>query len=183
LPSFLTGKTADPQTLQKSIEEAIKKNPEKLLLDKNAKSKDLKYTISKCCNPIPGDDVIGINIHNKPIQIHRVNCPEAISLMSVYGQQIIKAKWNFGERVGFLAGVMITGDDTMGLINDITNIISDIYGINMRSIHFSTSGGRAKGTITLYISDNKNLNKLMKNIKKLDGIENVERIDSIQEYH
>lgn len=183
LPSFLTGKSEDPQTLQESITEAIQKNPEKLLLDKNAEGKDLKYNIAKCCNPIPGDDVIGINIEKKPIEIHRTNCPQAISLMSTFGKQIIKAKWNFGERVGFLAGINISGNDTQGLVNNITNVISDNYGINMRSIHFTTSANFAEGTITLYINDSKSLNKLMRNIKELRGVEKVERIDSIQSYH
>jgi len=183
LPSFLTGKPGNPQTLQESITEAIQKNPEKLMLDKHATGKDLKYTITKCCNPIPGDDVIGINIDKKPIEIHRTNCPQAISLMSTFGKQIIKAKWNFGERVGFLAGIHISGSDTQGLVNNITNVISDNYGINMRSIHFTTSANFAEGTITLYINDSKSLNKLMRNIKDLRGVEKVERIDSIQEYH
>lgn len=183
LPSFLTSKTTGPQTLEESITEAIKKNPEKLMLDKNAEGKDLKYIIADCCNPIPGDDVIGINIDKKPIAIHRTNCPEAIGLMSTYGKQIIKAKWNFGERVGFLAGIHITGSDSQGLVSDITNVISDNYGINMRSIHFTTSANFADGTITLYINDTKSLIKLMRNIKELRGVEKVERIDSIQEYH
>jgi len=185
LPSFLTSnnKISGPQTLDQSIAEAIKKNPEKLMLDKNAEVKNLKYTIAKCCNPIPGDDVIGINIKGKPIEIHRTNCPVAINLMSTYGKQIIKAKWNFGERVGFLAGIHITGNDTLGLVNSITRIISDHYGINMRTIHFTTSANFADGTITLYVNDGKSLTKLMRNIKALRGVEKVERIDSIQEFH
>lgn len=183
LPSFLLSKPTDNQTLGESLAEAVKKNPEKLLLDKNAEGKDLKYVIATCCNPIPGDDVIGINMEGKPIQIHRTNCTEAINLMSTYGKQIIKAKWNFGERVGFLAGIHIFGSDTLGLVNHITNIISDNYGINIRTLHFTTSGNFADGTITLYINDTKSLTKLMKNIKQLRGVEKVERIDSIQEFH
>ncbi len=183
IPSFLLSKSTDPQTLEQTIADAIKKNPEKLLLDKNAEGSDLKYEIASCCNPIPGDDVIGINMKGKPIEIHRTNCPEAIGLMSTFGKQIIKAKWNFGERVGFLAGIHITGTDTLGLVNNITNVISDNYGINMRTIHFTTSGNFAEGTITLYVNDTKSLNKLMQNIKQIRGVDKVERIDSIQEYH
>jgi GTP pyrophosphokinase len=183
IPSFLMGKPQGPQTLEQSIEEAIRKNPEKLMLNKDAEGKDLKYTIAKCCNPIPGDDVIGINLKNKPIAIHRTNCPEAISLMSAYGPNIIKAKWNFGERVGFLAGIHITGNDTLGLVNAITNVISDNYGINMRTIHFTTHANTADGTITLYVSDTKALQKLMRNIQELRGVDKVERIDSIQDFH
>ncbi len=183
LPSFLTKGSDQPETLAESITEAIKKNPEKLMLDKNASGKDLRYSIAKCCNPIPGDDVIGIILDDKPIKIHRINCPEAISLMSTYGKQIIKAKWKFGERVGFLAGIQISGADSLGLVHNITNVISDNYGIKIRSIHFVTSGNYAEGTITLYINDSKNLQKLMKNLKKLQGIDKVERIDSILEHH
>jgi outer membrane receptor protein involved in Fe transport len=102
---------------------------------------------------------------------------------ATYGKQIIKAKWNFGERVGFLAGIHITGSDTLGLVNSITGVISDHYGINMRTIHFTSSGNFADGTITLYVNDGKSLNKLMRNIKALRGVEKVERIDSIQEFH
>lgn len=183
LPAFLTGKSNEPQTLEQSIEEAIQKNPEKLMLNKDAEGKDLKYTIAKCCNPIPGDNVIGINLKNKPIAIHRTNCKEAITLMSAYGHQIIKAKWNFGERVGFLAGIRIAGSNTLGLVNNITKVISDNYGINIRTIHFTTSANFAEGTITLYVNDTKALQKLMQNIKQLRGVEKVERIDSIQEFH
>lgn len=184
LPSFLTSsKNSGPQTLEETIAEAIRKNPEKLMLNKDAEGKDLKYEIAKCCNPIPGDDVIGINIDKKPIAIHRTNCSNAIQLMSTFGKQIIKAKWNFGERVGFLAGIQIKGTDTLGLVNNITNVISDIYGINIRTIHFTTSANYADGTITLYINDSKSLQKLMRNIKQLRGVEKVERIDSIQDYH
>jgi len=183
LPNFLSGKDNSAQTLEESISEAIKKNSDKLLLNKDAKGSDLKYTIAKCCNPIPGDDVIGINIEGKPIKIHRTNCHKAIALMTTHGKQIIKAKWNFGERVGFLAGIQITSNDSIGLVNKITKVISDNYGINMRSIHYVTSGNHAEGTITLYVTDSKSLNKLMNNIKSILGVNKVERIDSIQRHH
>jgi len=183
LPSFLSGKDESSKTLEESISEAIKKNSDKLLIDKNAQGSDLKYKIAKCCNPIPGDDVIGINIEGKPIKIHRTNCPKAIALMTTHGKQIIKAKWNFGERVGFLAGIHISGTDVLGLVNNITKVISDNYGINMRSIHYVTSGGFSEGNITLYVNDSNSLNKLMKNIKAVKGVDKVERIDSIQRHH
>jgi guanosine-3',5'-bis(diphosphate) 3'-pyrophosphohydrolase len=183
LPGFLTQRSPEPITLEQTIEEAIRKNSEKLLINKDVIGNDLKYQIAKCCNPIPGDDVIGIVLKDHPIQIHRINCKDAINLMSTYGRQIIKAKWNFGERIGFLAGIHITGTDTLGLVNKITEIISDNYGINMRTINFTTSANYAEGTITLYISDSSALQKLMRNIKKLKGVDKVERIDAIKEHH
>ncbi|OYT17274.1 MAG: RelA/SpoT family protein [Bacteroidetes bacterium 4572_77] len=180
LPSFFT-KGNNPQTIEKSIGKAIRKNPETLMLDKNATAKDLRYTKATCCNPIEGDDIIGINTGN--IEIHRVNCPVALELMTTHGKQIIKTKFNLEGRVIFLAGIEITGNDSHGLVLNITKIISDNYGINMRSIHFVTSENVATGTITLYINNLKSLNKLMQNIKQIKSIEKVERIDSIKDHH
>ncbi len=82
-----------------------------------------------------------------------------------------------------MAGIQISSNDSIGLVNKITKVISDNYGINMRSIHYVTSGNHAEGTITLYVTDSKSLNKLMNNIKSLASIDKVERIDSIQRHH
>lgn len=169
------------KNLQTIIQEEIKKNPDKLLLDKNIK--DLNFKVATCCNPIPGDDVIGINMPGKPIQIHRTNCETAIILMSTFGNQIIKAKWKHGEQIGFLAGIKIIAEESFGLTAAIVGVITKEYNINIRSIHLVSSGGTAKGTITLYVSDNKTLQKLIKNIKSLEGVLSSERIDEIKDFH
>lgn len=178
---FWRPKTDSDKNLQSIIQDEIKKNPDNLLLDKSIK--DLKFNVASCCNPIPGDDVIGINLQGKPIQIHRTNCENAISLMSTFGNQIIKAKWNEGEKVGFLAGITISGNETFGLISSIIGVITKEYNINIRTFHLASSGGAAKGTVTLYVSDNKILKKLIKNINAVEGVISAERIDEIKDYH
>ena len=177
---FWRPKPEGNKNLRTFIEDEIKKNPDNLLLDKNIK--DLNFTVSPCCNPIPGDDVIGINLPGKPIQIHRTNCETAISLMSTFGNQIIKAKWKEGEKVGFLAGITILANETFGLISSIISVITKEYNINIRTFHIVSSGGTAKGTVTLYVSDNNTLKKLIKNINSLEGIISAQRIDEIKEY-
>ncbi|HAG16605.1 MAG TPA: RelA/SpoT family protein [Bacteroidales bacterium] len=169
------------KNLQNILQEEINRNPDNLLLDKNIK--DIKYAVSSCCNPIPGDDVIGINLPGKPIQIHRTNCDTAISLMSTFGNQIIKAKWNAGESIGFLAGIKLSGKDSFGLIASLVSVITKEYNINIRTFHIRSSGGTASGTITLYVSNNNTLKKLIKNINSIQGIISAERIDEIKDYH
>ncbi|MBN2237101.1 MAG: bifunctional (p)ppGpp synthetase/guanosine-3',5'-bis(diphosphate) 3'-pyrophosphohydrolase [Bacteroidales bacterium] len=169
------------KNLENLFLEEINKNPDNLLLNKDIK--DIKFSVASCCNPIPGDDVIGINRPGKPIQIHRTNCETAISLMSTFGNQIIKAKWNPGEKVGFLAGIKISGKDSFGLISSIVGVITKEYNINIRTFHIRSSGGTAGGTITLYVSDNNTLKKLIKNINAIEGVMSVIRIDEIKDYH
>jgi len=178
---FWRPKSDTHKDLQNVIQDEIKKNPNALLLDKNIK--DLKFKVASCCNPIPGDDVIGINLPGKPIQIHRTNCETAISLMSTFGNQIIKAKWNAGEKLGFLAGITLSGNETFGLTASIVGVITKEYHINIRSFHLVSSGGTVNGTVTLYVSDNKILKKLISNINAIEGVISAERIDEIKDYH
>lgn len=168
--------------LSSKITKTVKNNPDLLLLDKDADNEDMTFEVSECCNPIHGDDIIGIAVPHGPIQIHRINCPQATRLMATFGNKLIKAKWNTGGKIGFLAGIHIEGTDDLGLVNRITHIVSENYGINMRTIHFTSSEGHAEGTITLYIHDSESLNKLINNIKNIEGLERVERIDNIQQY-
>ncbi|MCD6090840.1 MAG: bifunctional (p)ppGpp synthetase/guanosine-3',5'-bis(diphosphate) 3'-pyrophosphohydrolase [Bacteroidales bacterium] len=178
---FWRPKTDTSKNLKNIIQAELKKNPDNLLLDKNIKN--IKFNVAQCCNPIPGDDVIGINLPGKPIQIHRTNCETAISLMSTFGNQIIKAKWNEGEKVGFLAGIKISANDSFGLISTIVAVITKEYNINIRTFHLRSSGGTAEGTVTLYVSDNNTLKKLIKNISAIVGVNSAIRIDEIKEYH
>ncbi len=178
---FWRPKSDSNKNLNSIIQDEIRKNPDNLLLDKNIK--DLKFKVAVCCNPIPGDDVIGINLPGQPIQIHRTNCETAISLMSSFGNQIIKAKWNAGEKVGFLAGIKISAKDSFGLISSLIGVITKEYNINIRTFHIRTSGGTADGTVTLYVSDNNTLKKLLINLGALDGVIAAIRIDEIKEYH
>lgn len=137
----------------------------------------LDYNLSPCCNPIPGDDVFGFITVSEGIKIHRVNCPNAIKLLSNYAYRVVKAKWMNDQLISFLAGIKIIGTDELGLVNNITKIISNENNVNMRSIKFDTDDGLFEGTIMVYVHDTKHLNHLMDILKKVKGVTKVERID------
>jgi GTP pyrophosphokinase len=136
----------------------------------------IDYKLSPCCNPIPGDDVFGFITINDGIKIHRVNCPNAMQLMSNYAYRIVKAKWTGQEQISFLAGIRITGMDDVGVVNNITKVISSELKVNMRSISIESNEGLFEGTIMLFVHDTEHLTKLMKKLSALSGILNVTRI-------
>jgi guanosine-3',5'-bis(diphosphate) 3'-pyrophosphohydrolase len=137
----------------------------------------LDYNLSPCCNPIPGDDVFGFVTVNEGIKIHRVNCPNAIKLLSNYAYRVVKAKWLNEHLISFLAGIKIVGTDELGIVNNITKVISNENHVNMRSISFDTDDGIFEGTIMIYVHDTKHLNHLIENLKKVKGVESIVRID------
>lgn len=137
----------------------------------------LDYKLSSCCNPIPGDDVFGFITVGEGIKIHRINCPNAIKLLSNYAYRVVKAKWMNDQLISFLAGIKIIGTDELGLVNNITKIISAENNVNMRSIKFDTDDGIFEGTIMIYVHDTKHLNHLIDVLKKVKGVSKVQRID------
>ncbi|MBO0341602.1 MAG: RelA/SpoT family protein [Bacteroidota bacterium] len=136
----------------------------------------LNYKLSQCCNPIPGDEVFGFVSVNDGIKVHKKNCPNAISLQSNYAYRIISAKWIDSSQEEFSVDIKITGIDNMGLVKDITKIISDNMHVNMRNLNFSADGGTFKGKITLVVKNNNILKRLMNSLKQVEGIDKVTRI-------
>ncbi len=136
----------------------------------------LSYKLSKCCNPIPGDEVFGFVSVNEGIKVHKKNCPNAISLQSNYAYRIISAKWIDSSQEEFTAEIQLTGIDNLGLMNEITEIISDNMHVNMRNLNFSTDGGTFTGKITLVVKNKTILKKLIENLKEISGIDKVFRI-------
>ena len=136
----------------------------------------LSYKLSKCCNPIPGDDVFGFISVNEGIKVHSKNCPNAISLQSNYAYRIISAKWIDSTQEEFTSEIELTGIDNLGLMNEITEIISDNMHVNMRNLNFSTDSGTFTGKITVVVKNNAILKKLIDNLKRINGIEKVTRI-------
>jgi GTP pyrophosphokinase len=138
----------------------------------------IDYTLAKCCNPISGDDVFGFVTINDGIKIHRVTCPNAVELMSNHGNRIIKAKWTSQKELAFLAGLRITGTDRVGLINDVTRVISNELHINMRSVAIDSKDGIFEGNIRLYVHDTAHLETLMRKLERVQGVFEVVRFDS-----
>lgn len=135
------------------------------------------YKFANCCRPIPGDDVFGFVTVAEGIKIHRTSCPNATELMSNFGYRIMKAKWTSQQEIAFLAGIRMLGTDRIGMVNDITSIISTDLKVNMRSLELNTDNGIFDGNISLYVDDKNHLNLMIKRLEKLEGIESVRRYD------
>ncbi|HEX6891149.1 MAG TPA: RelA/SpoT family protein, partial [Chryseolinea sp.] len=136
------------------------------------------YKLAKCCTPIPGDDVFGFVTVNEGIKIHRTNCKNAPELLSHHGNRVVKAKWTSQHEVAFLTGLKIFGTDRVGLINDVTKIISEELKVNMSSMSIHTDSGIFEGEIMLYVNDTRHLEQLIEKLRGVEGVEKVSRFDS-----
>jgi GTP pyrophosphokinase len=139
----------------------------------------LEYSVSKCCNPIPGDNVIGLLFPNEPIQIHKTECDTAIRLMSHYGKNIVKAKWKQKEGVTFLAGIKIKAIDKLGLLQQIINQITSEFGLNIRSFNLESIEGLVEINLTLYVNSTDKLKKLIQHIKRIKEVLKVSRYNKL----
>jgi GTP pyrophosphokinase len=138
----------------------------------------VEYKLAKCCTPIPGDEVFGFVTVSEGIKIHRTNCPNSPELLANHGNRVIKAKWTSQHEVSFLTGLKVIGTDRVGLINDVSKIISEELKVNMSSIAFSTDHGIFKGEIMLYVNDTRHLEVLISKLEKVEGVVTVARFDS-----
>ena len=130
---------------------------------------------ASCCKPIQGDAVVGI-VSDGKIVIHRTNCKVAMDEMAKHENNIVRAKWRQGEKVSLLTGISLTAIDRKGLLQDITKLISEELDLNMRAITLEASEGVGRGIIMLYVNNLAGLNRLMKKIKAIDGVEDVRRL-------
>ncbi len=136
----------------------------------------LDYKLSKCCNPIPGDEVFGFVSVNEGIKVHKKNCPNAISLQAHYAYRIMPAKWIDSSQEEFQSEIKLTGIDNLGLVSKITEMISGNMHVNMRNINFSTDGGTFTGNIIVVVKNKSILKKLINNLKQIEGIDKVTRM-------
>lgn len=154
------------------------KGPESDVLLIGEDLQKIDYTLAACCNPIPGDDVFGFVTVNEGIKIHRTNCPNAAQLMANYGYRVVKAKWNRQQELSFLTGLRIVGIDDVGLINNLTKVISNDFKVNIRSITIDTDDGIFDGSIKVFVNDKEHLDNLIKNLLEVKGITGVTRFDA-----
>lgn len=168
-------KVRDESTFTKEIKSLKGPDHDQLLIGEDMDVVD--YILAKCCNPIPGDDVFGFVTVNEGIKIHRTSCPNALELLSNHGNRVIKARWTSQKEIAFLAGLHIVGTDRVGLINDVTKVISSELKVNMRSITVDSDAGIFEGTIKLYVHSTEHLETLVKNLKEVEGIIKVTRFD------
>ena len=136
----------------------------------------LDYKLSNCCNPIPGDDVFGFLTVSEGLKVHKNNCPNALTLQSNYAYRIMPAKWIDSTQQEFLVQIIVSGIDHMGLVNDVTKVISENMHANMKSLNFESNDGIFSGKMNVVVKNNTMLKTLMTKLKKINGIDKVIRV-------
>jgi GTP pyrophosphokinase len=174
---FAKSRQTEHKTLTEAVLEKLKENDDSQTNHKSLQK--ISYEIASCCNPIPGDEIVGFIKTGDAISIHRTNCPIAISQMSKYGNKIIKTQWNDKESIGFLTGIKINGIDNTGFINEIVKIITENFNLNIKSFHLEAHGGMIEASIMLYVYSIDNLNSLLRNLKDLPEIKKIDRINTL----
>lgn len=161
------------------------KRPRRVVLNKskilvNGESGDLyDFSFANCCNPVPGDEIFGYTTSTQKMKIHRTNCPNATHLLANYGYRVLKVEWDANKDENFVAELRITGVDSgVGVIQKLTNLISNELALNMRAISIQGNEGYFEGKISIFVANKDQLNIAMRSIKQLDGISTVERVDA-----
>jgi guanosine-3',5'-bis(diphosphate) 3'-pyrophosphohydrolase len=166
----------DVRTIEQEIYKAKGRHEDTLLIGEDMDV--VEYKLAKCCTPIPGDDVFGFVTVNEGIKIHRTTCPNATELLANHGNRVIKAKWTSQHEVAFLTGLKVVGTDRVGLINDVSKVISEELKVNMSSLSFKSDQGIFNGEIMLYVNDTRHLEMLITKLEKVEGVVMVTRFDS-----
>lgn len=142
---------------------------------------NVTFSMAKCCNPIPGDEVMGFLSSDDLVIIHKTECEVLAKYMLNQGEKIVSAEWTKFKKQSYLTRLLLEGFDRMGIVSQVTNIISNENNINMRSVQFDTNDGIFRGELFLYIHNTEDLNNLIAQLKKIKGIENVSRIKSLND--
>ena len=177
---FVTEKKP-PRKKRKTIQEyesefvSLDSKKDTLLIGDDFKGFD--YQMAKCCNPIPGDRVFGFITVSSGIKVHRFNCPNSVNMMSKMAYRCIKARWKSDKLVERVAAIKIIGIDQFGLVNKITEIISNQINVNMKSISFDTDDGVFEGRIKVMVLDTEHLEQLTRKFEEVEGVKRVLRWD------
>jgi len=151
-----------------------KKGPHAIVLTDENLGKE--YTLSNCCHPIPGDEVLGFLDETGKMYIHKVDCPEAALLKTSYGKRLYSATWNTHRVQSFVETIELKGIDKFGVFIRVLQAITTDFHINMRAINISSEDGIFKGTMELYVYDRSELEDLLKAIRKIENIKEVKRV-------
>ncbi|MCK5781929.1 MAG: bifunctional (p)ppGpp synthetase/guanosine-3',5'-bis(diphosphate) 3'-pyrophosphohydrolase [Flavobacteriales bacterium] len=172
--SFFKRTIARKPSSPKKVAKDDAKNYDQLVFGLN--HEHLDYTLSKCCSPIPGDKVFGFITINEGIKVHKEDCPNAVSMQANYAYRIMKAKWIDSNDEDFIAILFIKGIDNIGIINQVTKLISNNLNINMKSLNIASDAGLFEGKITLTVHNQTQLKSIILKIKAIQGISKVTRI-------
>ncbi len=167
----------DEESVERLVSTAARESGDFLVIDEKLANVD--YKLSPCCNPIHGDAIFGFVTISSGISIHRMNCPNAQQLLSRYGYRVVKARWSKTEKGTFFPVTLrITGVDDLGIVSNISDVITKDLQVNMRSISIDSDDGMFEGSITLFVRDTRHLEALIRKLKKVKGVMNLRRIDT-----
>jgi len=144
----------------------------------DGKKSGIMYSYAKCCNPIPGDPVIGFITVGEGIKIHRKTCVNLVNISKVDSSKLVMVGWPSSEDSVFVAGLTVRGDDNPGILNDLAHAIVSYKNTNIKSININTSESTFEGSVTVYVKNLEHLNRIIDRLKKLNGIYTVERFES-----
>ena len=170
--SFSRDKKKEDETT-KEVHEYIDRNTSINLTEESLKN---RYIIADCCHPIPGDDVLGYYDENKHIIIHKRNCSVANTLKSSHGDRILAAKWETHKQLYFVVPIQITGIDDMGVLHEITTIISQQLNANIQKMHIESNNGIFEGTFWINVHDVDDVKNICENLKKINNIKTIARV-------
>ena len=173
--TFSFGNNKEKQE-EKEPQEKEKINP-KQVLKLTEESLQKKYIMAECCHPIPGDDVLGYVDENDRIIIHKRQCPVAAKLKSSYGNRILATEWDTHKELSFLVYIYIKGIDSMGLLNEVTQVISRQLNVNIRKLTIETEDGIFEGKIQLWVHDVDDVKTICNNLKKIQNIKQGSRVE------
>lgn len=166
--------SADKFAFESPNDEMTKDNDDVLTIDRNLKGID--YQLAQCCHPIYGDPIFGFVTAGGGIKIHRTDCPNAPEMRRRFGYRIVKARWSGKGQSTYAITLRIVGNDDIGIVSNITNIISKDEKIVMRSINIDSHDGLFSGNLTIQIEDTTRLNSLIKKLQTVKGVKQVARI-------
>lgn len=178
---FLTFSFGGNKYNKEPVEEKVPQEKEKIntkqILKLTEENIQKNYIMAECCHPIPGDDVLGYMDENDRIIIHKRQCPVAARLKSSYGNRILATEWDTHKELSFLVNIYIKGIDAMGLLNEVTQVISRQLNVNIRKLSIETTDGIFEGNIQLYVHDVDDVKTICNNLKQIQNIKQVTRVE------
>ncbi|EKU88647.1 RelA/SpoT family protein [Bacteroides oleiciplenus YIT 12058] len=179
---FLTFSFGSNKDNKEPVEEKVPQEKEKIntkqILKLTEENIQKNYIMAECCHPIPGDDVLGYIDENDRIIIHKRQCPVAARLKSSYGNRILATEWDTHKELSFLVNIYIKGIDAMGLLNEVTQVISRQLNVNIRKLAIETTDGIFEGNLQLYVHDVDDVKTICNNLKQIQNIKQVTRVEA-----
>jgi len=168
---------ATEEEIQETYINAARSVSDEKALIINGEVTNVKYNYANCCNPIPGDDVMGFISRTGDVKIHRSNCKNIHHLIQTDGERIVDVSWAKNIDSQFLGAVKVIGEDRVGMINDITDVLSKSLETNMKSINVNSDSGMFEGILTVYVEDIDHLDRIIAKLQKVDGVKSVYRYE------